>query len=76
MDRKKRLLRYSSAIGVLSEKNFVESKRNSRKKSYDNRKNRELSYADAIHLATAIMSDWEILYSSDPDFEDINTEVL
>ncbi len=46
---------------------------------YYERDTRELSYADAIHIATAIMSDCEVLYSGDPDFEDIdevNTEVL
>jgi len=46
---------------------------------YYKRNTRELSYADAIHIATAIMSDCEVLYSGDPDFEDIdevNTEVL
>jgi len=35
-------------------------------------KKKELSYADAIHLTTAILSDSETLYSSDPDFEDID----
>lgn len=41
---------------------------------------RELSYADAIHLATAIVyDDCDCLYSGDPDFEDfdeIETVVL
>lgn len=39
----------------------------------------ELSYADAIHLATAIMIDCKKLYSGDPDFEEIDeieTEVI
>ncbi len=46
---------------------------------YYERNTKELSYADAIHIATAIMSDCETLYSGDPDFEDIDevkTEVL
>lgn len=34
---------------------------------------RELSYADAIHLATAALhDDCETLYSGDPDFEGLN----
>jgi len=34
---------------------------------------RELSYADAIHLATAIMhDDCDTLYSGDPDFADLD----
>lgn len=34
---------------------------------------RELSYADAIHLATAVVHDeCEVLYSGDPDFDDLN----
>jgi len=34
---------------------------------------RELSYADAIHLATAVVhDDCEALYSGDPDFADID----
>jgi predicted nucleic acid-binding protein len=39
----------------------------------------ELSYADAIHIATAAMTDCNTLYSGDPDFENIDevdTEVL
>lgn len=37
------------------------------------RGSRELSYADAIHLATATLhDDCELLYSGDPDFEDID----
>jgi len=46
---------------------------------YYKRGKRELSYADAIHLATAVLTDCETLYSGDPDFEDIdevNTEIL
>ncbi len=39
---------------------------------YYERNVRELSYADAIHIATAILSDCERLYSADPDFEDID----
>ncbi len=38
---------------------------------YYERKKKELSYADAIHLATAVLADCEILYSGDRDFEDI-----
>ncbi len=34
---------------------------------------RELSYADAIHLATAVVhDDCEVLYSGDPDFAEID----
>ena len=34
---------------------------------------RELSYADAIHLATAVVhDDCDVLYSGDPDFDDID----
>ena len=34
---------------------------------------RELSYADAIHLATAIVhDDCDVLYSGDPDFADLD----
>lgn len=50
-----------------------------RYKYYDPR-NRELSYADAIHLATAVMhDDCHVLYTGDTDFEgveEIETEVL
>ncbi len=40
---------------------------------------KELSYGDAIHLATAILTGCEKLYSGDPDFENIdemNTEII
>lgn len=41
---------------------------------------RELSYADAIHLATAVVhDDCEVLYSGDPDFaglDEIETVIL
>lgn len=47
---------------------------------YYERDTRELSYADAIHLATAVVhDDCHTLYSGDPDFEDfdeIETVVL
>jgi predicted nucleic acid-binding protein len=34
---------------------------------------REVSYADAIHLATAVVhDDCEVLYSGDPDFADLD----
>jgi predicted nucleic acid-binding protein len=34
---------------------------------------RELSYADAIHVATAVVhDDCDVLYSGDPDFADID----
>ena len=47
---------------------------------YYERGERELSYADAIHLATAVVhDDCTVLYSGDPDFadcDDIETVVL
>lgn len=39
---------------------------------YYRRREREVSYADAIHLATAIVCDCEILYTGDSDFEEID----
>lgn len=48
-----------------------------RNKYYQRKK--ELSYADAIHLATAVMAQCEKLYSSDSDFldiDEINTKVI
>lgn len=38
---------------------------------YYQRGERELSYADAVHLATAVLVDCDRLYSGDPDFEEI-----
>lgn len=49
-----------------------------REKHYQ-RGERELSYADAIHLATALMTGCEVLYSGDSDFEGIGelaTEII
>ena len=46
---------------------------------YYQRGEKELSYADAIHLATALLVDCGKLYSGDPDFEGIEettTEVI
>ncbi len=40
---------------------------------------RELSHIDAVHLATAVATECEVLYSGDPDFADIEeipTEVI
>ncbi|MFO7991980.1 MAG: PIN domain-containing protein [Thermoplasmata archaeon] len=31
-----------------------------------------LSYTDAIHLATALMADCDVLYTGDPIFKDID----
>jgi len=42
-----------------------------REKHYQ-RGERELSYADAIHLAIAVMTDCDVLYSGDPDFADLD----
>ncbi|ODR82936.1 hypothetical protein BG842_09385 [Haladaptatus sp. W1] len=39
---------------------------------YYQRRERELSYADAIHLATAVLTDCETLQTGDSDFEDVN----
>ena len=39
---------------------------------YYQRRERELSYADAIHLATAVLTDCEILHTGDSDFEDLD----
>lgn len=38
---------------------------------YYKRLNKELSYADSINLATAILSKCNVLYSGDPDFANI-----
>ncbi|SNZ15702.1 Predicted nucleic acid-binding protein, contains PIN domain [Natronoarchaeum philippinense] len=38
---------------------------------YYQRRERELSYADAIHLATAALLDCTVLYTGDSDFEDV-----
>ncbi|MBS3814812.1 PIN domain-containing protein [Candidatus Bipolaricaulota bacterium] len=46
---------------------------------YYRRGEKELSYADAIHLSTAILVNCEELYSGDPDFldiEEIKTKVI
>ena len=47
--------------------------------TYYQKGERELSYGDAIHLATAILVGCERLYSGDPDFEnirEIHTEII
>ncbi len=49
------------------------------REKYYQRGERELSYADAIHLAIAVMTDCEALYSGDDDFEgleEIETVIL
>ncbi|EMA35791.1 type II toxin-antitoxin system VapC family toxin [Halococcus hamelinensis] len=49
------------------------------REKYYQRGERELSYADAIHLALAMMTGCETLFSGDPDFEgldEIETEVI
>ena len=46
---------------------------------YYQRGEKELSYADAIHLAVAVMTSCNKLYSGDPDFEgleEIKSEIL
>ncbi len=46
---------------------------------YYQRGSLELSYADAIHLATAVLSNCQTLYSGDPDFEsieEIETDII
>jgi predicted nucleic acid-binding protein len=49
------------------------------REKYYQRGERELSYADAIHLAIAVMTDCDVLYSGDPDFanlDEIETEIV
>jgi len=49
------------------------------REKYYQRGERELSYADAIDLAIAVMTGCETLYSGDPDFEgldEIETEIV
>jgi predicted nucleic acid-binding protein len=46
---------------------------------YYQRRDRELSYADAIHVATALLTDCETLYTGDPDFhglDELDTEIV
>ena len=46
---------------------------------YNGRDGRRFSYGDAIHLATALLTGCEKLYSGDPDFngiDEINTVVI
>lgn len=42
------------------------------REKYYQRGERELSYADAIHLAIAVMTGCEVLCSGDPDFEGLD----
>lgn len=42
------------------------------REKYYQRGERELSYADAIHLAIAVMTGCETLYSGDPDFDGLD----
>ncbi|MFB6246505.1 MAG: type II toxin-antitoxin system VapC family toxin [Candidatus Pacearchaeota archaeon] len=39
---------------------------------YYTKNKKEISYADSIHLATAIMTGCKVLYSGDPDFKEID----
>ncbi|PSQ21275.1 VapC toxin family PIN domain ribonuclease [Halobacteriales archaeon QS_8_65_32] len=39
---------------------------------YYERRELEVSYADAVHVATAVATGCDRLYSGDPDFEDID----
>jgi len=39
---------------------------------YYQRRDRELSYADAIHITTALLTNCSILSSGDPDFTDLD----
>lgn len=40
--------------------------------TYYQRRSLELSYADAIHIATAVATGCDRLYSGDPDFENVS----
>lgn len=40
--------------------------------NYYQRRSLELSYADAIHIATAVATECDRLYSGDPDFASVN----
>ena len=42
------------------------------REKYYQRGERELSYADAIHLAIAVMTDCDVLYSGDDDFAELD----
>lgn len=49
------------------------------REKYYERGERELSYADAIHLAIAVMTGCDVLCSGDPDFselDEIDTEIV
>ena len=46
---------------------------------YYKREEREISYADSIHLATADLSGCDILFTGDPNFKDVDeieTEII
>ena len=40
--------------------------------NYHQRRSLELSYADAVHIATAIATECDRLYSGDPDFANVS----
>ncbi|MDY6764558.1 MAG: PIN domain-containing protein [Halobacteria archaeon] len=42
------------------------------RRKYYKRDERELSYADAIHIAIASMTECDELYTGDPDFENVD----
>jgi predicted nucleic acid-binding protein len=49
------------------------------RETYYERGDCELSYADAVHVATAELADCDCFYSGDPDFagvEEVETEIL
>ena len=39
---------------------------------YYSRRERELSYADAIHIATAVLTDCDVIHTGDADFDDLD----
>jgi len=59
-----------NTIIVSVDANIAESAADLRFKYYKN-KERELSYADSIHIATALASGCTLIVSGDPDFEGI-----
>jgi len=46
---------------------------------YYQRKSNQISYSDTIHIATAVMTNCDKLYTGDPDFkeiEEVDTEII
>lgn len=62
----------SDSLRLVSVSDDIALRASSIRTKYYQRRERELSYADSIHIATAVLTDCDVIHTGDSDFESLD----